>query len=88
MQLGEHIFHRVGNGQTDVSRVLQQRKALVGEIEGNDRAAQRGALAHDMNIQDIRHATSIRISTFLQMPRKPTAEDSFLSMMAHMRPVM
>ena len=32
--------------------------------------------------------TSIRISTFLQMPLKPTALDSFLSAMAHMRPVI
>ena len=28
-----------------------------------------------------------RMSTFLQMPLNPTAEDSFLSMIAHMTPV-
>ena len=32
--------------------------------------------------------TRIKMSTFLKMPLKPTAEDSRLSTMAHMMPVM
>ena len=56
MQLREHVLHLVGNGQADMGRVLQQGQALVGEIEANHGAAQRGAGAYDMNIYHVGHA--------------------------------
>ena len=88
MELFEYGLELIGNGQANVRRVLQKGKAFVRQVEANDRAAQGAAGANDVNIHDVGDADEKQITTFLQMPLKPTSLDSFLSEMAHIMPVM
>ena len=87
MKLCKNVLHLLRDRQTQMGGVFQQGYALIGQVEADHCAAQSAAVAYDMKIDNMRDPYQKNNEYLLQMPLKPTLEDSFLSATAHIRPV-
>ena len=92
MELSKNLFQLLRNRQAKVSGILQQTQAFIAQVKTDDGSPQDSSRSDHIHVKDtftsrmLATPTSIRISTFLQMPLKPMALDSFLSSMAHITP--
>ena len=56
MQLFQHVFQLLRDGQAQVSGVLQERDALIGQVEEDHRRAQSAALSQHIHVHQVADA--------------------------------